>query len=92
MEKCTILSCLKDKKLSLKAKGLICVMWTIPEGAQISIEKIVGMVKEKERAVISALREMKECGYLKVIKIAPKEGCNFFTYKYVLTTPERSQK
>lgn len=75
--------CLRDKNLSLKAKGLLCLVLSLPEGWDYSIRGLVSLVKEEERAVKSTLKELKDAGYLQVTKTAPRPGLNFFTYEYI---------
>lgn len=62
---------LKDKKLSLKAKGLLSVMLSLPDEWDYSIDGLVSISKENETAIKSTLKELKDCGYLEVIKLMP---------------------
>lgn len=64
---------LKDKRLSLKAKGLLSVMLSLPDTWDYSISGLVAICKESETAVKSTLRELKSCGYLVVTKKMPNE-------------------
>ena len=64
---------LKDKRLSLKAKGLLSVMLSLPDTWDYSISGLVAICKESETAVKSTLRELKSCGYLVVTKKMPDE-------------------
>ena len=73
---------LKDKEMSLKAKGLLSMMLSLPDDWDYSLQGLVAICKEDIRAVKSALKELQEKGYLKVTKIPPKEGYNRFTYTY----------
>lgn len=75
---------LKDKNLSLKAKGLLSLMLSLPEDWDYSINGLVAICKEELRAVKSTLQELKEYGYLKVIKKPPQTGNNHFTYEYII--------
>lgn len=75
---------LKDKNLSLKAKGLLSLMLSLPEDWDYSINGLVAICKEELRAVKSTLEELKEYGYLKVIKKPPQTGNNHFTYEYII--------
>lgn len=75
---------LKDKNLSLKAKGLLSLMLSLPEDWDYSINGLVAICKEELRAVKSTLEELKEFGYLKVIKKPPQTGNNHFTYEYII--------
>jgi len=64
---------LRDKRLSLKAKGLLSVMLSLPETWDYSIAGLVSICKENTSAVKSALEELKENGYLCVTKEYPTE-------------------
>jgi len=64
---------LKDKRLSLKAKGLLSVMLSLPDTWDYSISGLVAICKESETAVKSTLSELKSCGYLVVTKKMPNE-------------------
>lgn len=64
---------LKDKRLSLKAKGLLSVMLSLPDTWDYSISGLVAICKERETAVKSTLNELKSCGYLVVTKKMPDE-------------------
>lgn len=64
---------LKDKSLSLKAKGLLSVMLSLPDTWDYSISGLVAICKESETAVKSTLNELKSCGYLVVTKKMPNE-------------------
>lgn len=64
---------LKDKRLSLKAKGLLSVMLSLPDTWDYSISGLVAICKESETAVKSTLNELKSFGYLVVTKKMPDE-------------------
>lgn len=64
---------LKDKGLSLKAKGLLSVMLSLPDEWDYSIDGLVVISKENETAIKSTLKELKEHGYLEVIKLMPNQ-------------------
>lgn len=64
---------LKDRRLSLKAKGLLSVMLSLPDTWDYSISGLVAICKESETAVKSTLNELKSCGYLAVTKKMPDE-------------------
>lgn len=64
---------LKDKRLSLKGKGLLSVMLSLSDEWKYSIEGLVAILKENETSVNSTLKELKELGYLEVIKLMPNE-------------------
>ena len=64
---------LKDRRLSLKAKGLLSVMLSLPDTWDYSVNGLVAICKESETAVRSTLNELKSCGYLVVTKKMPNE-------------------
>ena len=59
---------LRNKELSLKAKGLLSVMLSLPQEWDYSIAGLCSIVKENESAVKSALAELKQFKYLVVTK------------------------
>jgi len=63
---------LRDRNLSLKAKGLLSWMLSLPEDWDYSITGIVSCHKEGEDAIKSALSELKNNGYLIVLKLKPE--------------------
>lgn len=73
---------LKDKNLSLKAKGLLSIMLSLPDDWDFTIAGLVSLCQEGEKAVTNALKELRECGYLRVRKEFPKKGSNSFKYSY----------
>lgn len=74
---------LKDKRLSLKAKGLLTIMLSLREDWDYSVNGLVSICKEGKGAVETALRELKECGYLEIVKITPKDSkSGRFEYQY----------
>ena len=55
---------LKDKNLSLKAKGLISVMQSLPDNWDFSVRGLASILKEGVDAINAALQELEEAGYL----------------------------
>ena len=64
---------LKDKKLSLKAKGLLSVMLSLPDSWDYSIEGLIAISKENRSSIRSTLNELKENHYLNIVKQYPNE-------------------
>ena len=64
---------LRERNMSLKAKGLLSVILSLPIDWDYSIAGLVAISKENETAVKSALNELKRFGYLKVTKHMPNE-------------------
>ena len=67
---------LRDKKLSLKAKGLLSLMFSLPDDWIYSIRGLCSICKENETAIKSALNELKANGYVKVNKLLPDKTNN----------------
>lgn len=84
---------LKDKRLSLKAIGLLSVVLSLPDDWHYTVNGLVGIVKDGERAVNGALSELKENGYLRIEKLYPnKDGRNKIEYQYIFSeTPQDLQ-
>lgn len=81
---------LRDKDLSLKAKGLLSVMFSLPDSWNYSIPGLCAILKENETAVKSTIKELKATGYLIVDKKKPckEEGRSKFEYIYnIYETP-----
>ena len=75
----------KDKRLSLKAKGLISEMLSLPDEWDYSIAGLVSLNQENESAIKTALKELKNAGYLEIKKILPnKENNGRIEYEYIL--------
>lgn len=55
----------KDKSLSMKAKGLLCQMLSLPNNWNYSIAGLTTLVNDGESAVRAALKELEEAGYFR---------------------------
>ena len=55
----------RDTSLSMKAKGLLCQMLSLPDNWDYSIAGLSTLVNDGESAVRSALKELKEAGYFR---------------------------
>ena len=75
---------LRDKTLSLKAKGLLSLVLSLPEDWDYSIAGLCAICKESTCAVNSALNELKAAGYLIIDKIYPdKSSSGRIEYIYI---------
>lgn len=84
---------LKERKMSLKAKGLMSMMLSLPEDWDYSIAGLVAICKENETAIKTTLDELKEFGYLQVIKKMPNQTeSGRFEYEYVLYEAKQEQE
>lgn len=71
---------LRDKRLSLKAKGLLSIMLSLPDDWDYSLEGLVSICLEKETSIKSSLKELKKYNYLYVKKYQNEKGK--FEYEY----------
>lgn len=55
---------LADGTLSFKARGILAYLLSLPEGTEISPERIIKSGTDGERAVKSGLKELQDAGYL----------------------------
>lgn len=85
---------LKDKRLTLKAKGLLSLILSLPDNWNYTVGGLVAICLEKESAVKSALNELKKYGYLRIDKIKPtKENGGRYEYIYnIFEQPQEQQE
>lgn len=81
---------LQNKNLSLKAKGLLSYMLSLPSDWDYSLTGLVANSKEKITSLKSALKELKQNGYLSVIKLNPDQTKSK-KYEYVYNIYEEPQ-
>lgn len=62
---------LRDKDLTLKAKGLLSVILSLPDDWKYSMAGLAAICKEGVTAVKSALDELCEAGYVVMTKLYP---------------------
>ena len=79
---------LKDKNLSLKAKGLLSVMLSLPDDWDYSINGLAQISQEGTKAIRSALQELEQVGYLIRLKTTDKNGRFDYIYDiYEMPSP-----
>ena len=64
---------LQNKNLSLKAKGLLSYMLSLPNDWDYSISGLVANCRESKTSIRTALNELKEHGYLVIEKLYPNQ-------------------
>lgn len=75
---------LREKNMSLKAKGLLSWMLSNDDNWDYSIAGIVANCKENETAIKSTLNELQDFGYLEIIKKNPDEHISTIHYEYLI--------
>lgn len=64
---------LRNMNLSLKAKGLLSLMLSLPPEWDYSVSGLCAIVKEGETAVKSSLKELQSEKYLVITKLLPNQ-------------------
>lgn len=70
----------KDKALSLKAKGLLSQMLSLPDDWDYTVAGLCSINKESKSAIQAALKELEDAGYL--IRTRTQDGKGRFDYIY----------
>lgn len=73
---------LRDRNLSLKAKGLLSFMLSLPEDWDYSLKGLVSICKENKDSIRTALNELKAHNYLEIEKLRGENG--MFEYNYLI--------
>lgn len=73
---------LRNKEMSLKAKGLLALCLSLPDDWDYSINGLVAISKENLTAIRSGLKELEKLGHLKINKKKNEQGR--FEYEYVI--------
>lgn len=64
----------KEKEMSLKAKGLLSLMLSLPDTWNYSVSGLVSLSKDGKDGVMSALGELEKFGYLSRRRIQNEKG------------------
>ena len=82
---------LKNRELSLKAKGLLSVMLSLPEDWHFTVHGLVSICKEGRDSISGAVRELEEAGYIVRHRLRDKEGhINGLEY-IIYETPQKPE-
>ena len=83
---------LRDMRLSLKAKGLLSQMLSLPEDWDYTLTGLSTINRESKDAVRSAIRELEQCGYIERRQTTDRQG-KFSGNEYVIhETPIEPEK
>lgn len=74
---------LRDKRISLKAKGLLSQMLSLPEDWDYTLTGLASINKESKDAIRSAVNELEDTGYIKRYQKVDKGG-KFSGNEYVI--------
>lgn len=73
---------LKDKRLGLKAKGLLSLMFSLPDSWDYSTLVLSSICSESRDTIRKILNELKINKYLKVVEKRNENGR--FNYEYII--------
>lgn len=73
---------LREKEMSLKAKGLLALCLSLPDTWNYSLNGLCAICKESQTSIRSALKELEQFHYLKRNRKNDKNG--HFIYEYVI--------
>lgn len=69
---------LRDKRLSLKAVGLLCLLWSLPDEWNVSADGLASICNENAKSVRATLQELENAGYFR--KTAKRNKNKFAGY------------
>lgn len=81
----------KEKKMSLKAKGLLSLMLSLPDDWDYSISGLASLSKDGKDSVMSALGELEKFGYLNRQRLVNDKG-QFAGVEYNIYEEPQPQK
>ena len=73
---------LRNKEMSLKAKGLLALCLSLPDTWNYSLNGLVAICKESHTSIRSTLKELEEFKHLRRVK--QKDSRGQFMYEYIL--------
>lgn len=73
---------LRNKEMSLKAKGLLALCLSLPEDWNYSLNGLVAICKESHTAIRNTLKELEEHKHLKRVRKQDDKG--LFIYEYII--------
>ena len=74
----------KEKEMTLKAKGLLSLLLSLPDDWDYSYAGLEKMSKDGPHSLRSAVSELKKFGFLRIDKLRNKET-GLFEYEYVIS-------
>lgn len=78
----------KDYNLSLKAKGLLCQMLSLPDDWEYSVKGLQKLTSDRYSAITSGLKELEEAGYFR--REQRYENGKFAGYEYIISETKNS--
>ena len=79
----------KEKKMSLKAKGLLSLMLSLPDDWQYNLKGLVTLSKDGKDSVMAGLAELEEFGYLRRERTKDESGKFSGIVYHIYETPQK---
>ena len=79
----------KNKNISLKAKGLLCLLLSLPDNWNYSVNGLVSLSTDKYSAVTSGLKELENAGYFRREQVY--DNGKFAGYEYIISETRNSE-
>ena len=80
----------RDKRISLKSKGLLGILLSLPQNWNLSIEGLTKITKEGRHSITNTITELIENGYIERTQIRDKG--KFVGYQYLVMEKPNSAK
>lgn len=80
-------SVIRDSRLSYRARGVLLEILSRPDNWRVSGDSLARSGKEGRDAILTALKELRECGYIKMVRERKEDG-TFVTNNYVYDKPQ----
>ena len=80
----------RDKRISLKSKGLLGILLSLPQNWNLSIEGLTKITKEGRHSITNTITELIENGYIERTQIRDKG--KFVGYQYIVNEKPKSAK
>jgi biotin operon repressor len=78
---------IRDSRLSYRARGVLLELLSRPDNWRVSGDSLARSGKEGRDAILTALKELRDCGYIRMVKVRNEDG-TFETTNYVFDTPQ----
>ena len=59
-------SVFRNRTLSMKARGLFCTIWSLPEAWDFSVSGLAVLGKDSAAGIKTGLRELENAGYIRI--------------------------
>lgn len=81
----------KERDMTLKAKGLLSLMLSLPDDWDYSVAGLVSLSKDGKDSIMNALQELEELGYLTRTRATDEKG-RFAGYDYDIYESPQTEK